>query len=116
MRPSEPRVLGPLISPFCRKMNPFFLAISVSVALFATGAYTESEVERNLYAAESRYYEAKTVIQSAFRKELSASLAMGDRVDVFLLDFEMEDTPSNLCFLEDGSRGDGSLHSTIFAM
>ena len=83
-------------------MNPFFLAISVSVALFATGAYTESEVERNLYLAESRYYEATTVIQSVLRKERASSLAMGDRVDVFLLDFEMEDTPPNLYFLEDG--------------
>ena len=68
-------------------MNPFFLAISVSVALFATGAYTESEVERNLYAAESRYYEATTVIQSVLRKERASSLAMGDWVDVFSFGF-----------------------------
>lgn len=48
--------------------------------------------------AESRFFHAEAKIEADFRKDLAAALALGDRVDVFLLDFEMEDTPSDFLF------------------
>ena len=87
-------------------MKTLLRAISATATLVATAAFSESKAKRDLSDAESRYYEAQAVMQSAFRKDLSAALPKGDRVDVFLLDFEMEDTPSDFYYwenrLEDG--------------
>ncbi|WP_193215176.1 hypothetical protein [Luteolibacter marinus] len=87
-------------------MKTLLRAISATAVLVASSAFAESDAERDLSEAESRYFEAQAIMQSAFRKDLSAALAKCDRVDVFLLDFEMEDTPSNFYFwenrLEDG--------------
>ena len=49
-----------------------------------------------LTAAESRYYEATTVIQSAFGKKRAASRAMGNRVDVFSFGFRDGGYPAEL--------------------
>jgi len=80
--------------------------LSERVVLAAGGARAESETERDLYDAESRYYEAEAVMKSKYRKDLAATFAKADRVEVYLLDFEMEDTPSDFLFwenrLEDG--------------
>jgi hypothetical protein len=83
---------------FCHKMK-ILLPILCATAIFAaTGASAESEVEKQLSETESRFYEAKSKIQSDYRRDLAAVLAKGDRIDVYLLDFETEDTPSDFLF------------------
>src|SRR5690606_33480916 len=68
--------------------------VAISLAL------AETEAEKSISAAELRYYEAKSKIESDYRKDLAAALAKGDRIEVYLLDFEMEDTPSDFFFWE----------------
>lgn len=60
----------------------------------------EGAAEKALSEAESRYYEAQAVIESKYRKDLATTLATADRIEVFLLDFEMEDTPSDFFYWE----------------
>jgi len=79
-------------------MKTLLTTLCATAILSVTGAFAESEAERELSDAESRYYKAQSIIQSAFRKDLAAALTKGDRVDVCLLDFEMEDTPSDFYF------------------
>lgn len=75
------------------------LILSVLVGWFSpSGAHAESEAEKSISEAESRFFEAKSKIESDYRRDLAALLAKGDRIEVFLLDFEMEDTPSDFLF------------------
>lgn len=75
------------------------LAKLAAIAIFAaTGAFAETEAEGDLLKAELRFYDAKSKIQSDYRRDLAAVLAKGDRIEVYLLDFETEDTPSDFLF------------------
>ncbi len=80
-------------------MKPFTLFVILGL-LALSHAPAETEAQKSISAAESRYHKAKSKIQSDYRKELADSLTKGDRVEIYLLDFEMEDTPSDFFFWE----------------
>ena len=57
-----------------------------------------SAAEKDILAAAIRFGAAKSKIQSDYRADLAKALAKGDRIEVYLLDFEMEDTRSDYLF------------------
>ena len=71
-----------------------------------TFALAESPAEKSILEAESQYYEAQAKIQSVYRKNLAAALAQGGRVEVYLLDFEIKDTPSDFYYWENRLEND----------
>ena len=85
-------------------------ALTIFTTLFlvaVTLAFAESPAEKSISEAGSRYYQAQAEIRSVYRKALAAALAQGGRVEVYLLDFETKDTPSDFYHWEDRLENDG---------
>jgi len=61
----------------------------------------EGEALKKLEEAQDHFYEAKDVIKIRYRKELAEAIAKGDKVEVYLLDFDaIEQTPSDHLYWE----------------
>ena len=93
-------------SAFSPEMKTLFTTLLATAICAAAVAVAESEAEKALAGAETNFYEAKAKVQSDYRRELAAILAKGDRIEVYLLDFEMEETPSDFKFWENRLEGD----------
>jgi hypothetical protein len=55
----------------------------------------EGDAEEKILAAEKKFDEAKEKARLAYRKELADVLALADKIEVYLLDFEMEGTDAS---------------------
>ena len=84
-------------------------SLSIFATLFLVAfsiAFAESPAEKSISEAKSRYYEAQSRIRSVYRKDFASTLAQGDRVEVYLLDFEAKGTPSYFKHWEEGLKND----------
>ena len=79
-------------------MKTLLVTLCATAIFASTWASAEGEAEKELSVAESRFYDAKSKIRSDYRRDLAAVLAKGDRIEVYLLDFETEETPSDFLF------------------
>lgn len=83
--------------------------VKILTTLFLTAnaiVFAESPVEKVISEAESQYYEAQAKFRANYRRDLAAALSLGGRVEVYLLDFEAKDTPSDFYHWEDQLEND----------
>ncbi|MEK7950164.1 hypothetical protein [Luteolibacter soli] len=78
----------------CRSLLISVLAGAISLS----GAFAESDAEKGISEAESRFYEAKSKIDSDYRRDFAEALSKGETIEVYLLDFETERTPSDFLY------------------
>ncbi|MDP4626365.1 MAG: hypothetical protein NWT08_14670 [Akkermansiaceae bacterium] len=76
----------------------FLISFSFTRAEEDPFAYIENEAEKAISKAESRFFDAKSKLQSDYRVDLAKAIAKGDQIEIYLLDFEMEDTRSDFLF------------------
>lgn len=76
-----------------------YFTVLIAICLIVTlNINAESELEESLSNASSRYDDAQFEIESDYRKEVAKLLTMSDQIVIYLLDFEMEDTPEGMHF------------------
>jgi len=79
-------------------MRSFISILALAGFVSFSNIRAESDAEKAISDAESKFYDAKSKIESDYRADLAKAIAKGDRIDVYLLDFEVEDTPSDFLF------------------
>ena len=77
--------------------------VSALIAVLAVGSCLGAESV--LSEARARFMEAEVEMQAGYRRDLSEALVLADRIEVFLLDFQMEEAGPRMEFDVDVTEG-----------
>ncbi len=81
-------------------MKQTFIIIILLLASAFTFPEEDSEAKKEIREANRIYFNELAKARSDFRVQLARSLRHADRIEIYLLDFEIEDTDSNFYYWE----------------